>query len=567
MEIKDPRIDLNCTGLQMLSMTATGTKATGHFTLPLYPDDGNDPDNAGKPPLDCYQILFTNTDGHTVRRPVRYHVDVDRDLKPVIEIVEPRVEPHQEYISLPEDGQLRIRVHSFDPDFALRHVTLQARREAQAGREAENLGLPELLNRTKPDKAMPKPFDGEYIFRPADLKLKAGDQVTYWATAEDNKEPPQTTPIRRTERSTSSSRDRAASRIRKISNAPMARRETNDDKTSRPGKGDQTGKPSSDSTGKGDSENASGDKSNTNGQGGKPQDPQSAGDKNKGQPNSGARGQDKTSPEEANRQNGGEPNPGDAGDDRKRLSPETQQADAIRDILKHEQEQEQKKAQPNKPDQPSGDQQKPDQPQDPGQKGDNQPQNGSQGGQEQTGNQKNQQQAGDKDGQKQSGDKGGQPQAGDKGGQQSQGNSAKKQDQNGSPGGQQSQGDKQDSGQSPSGQNQSAQGDSHDPSGQNDSRPSTRQGSPGSKSDGGAQSQGNQDSANQPSGNQPSSQNSSGKGNESKPSAGSKKARAAVGSRSPMRKHLRRRKRTAEPVGGRQPEVREATARRRTGQS
>ncbi len=45
MDIREARIDLGCAGLQMLSMTTNGTKATGQFTLAL------DPDNAGEGPV------------------------------------------------------------------------------------------------------------------------------------------------------------------------------------------------------------------------------------------------------------------------------------------------------------------------------------------------------------------------------------------------------------------------------------------------------------------------------------------------------------------------------------
>ena len=170
--IKEAKIDLGCAGLQLLSMTTTGTKATGQFKLAL------DADNSGKAQYSRYQILFTDTSGQRVRRPVQYQIDVDRDLPPEIRIEEPT----QERVEVAEDGQLRIHVHANDPDFALRHVALQAERAGQ------NLGLPALLDRPKPEKALPI-FDGDYIFQPAKLKLKAGDLVTYWAIAEDNKEP------------------------------------------------------------------------------------------------------------------------------------------------------------------------------------------------------------------------------------------------------------------------------------------------------------------------------------------------------------------------------------------
>ena len=120
MDIQEARIDLNCAGLQTLPMTINGTKATGQFTLALDPD--------GKAQYSSYQILFTGTNGHSIRRPVRYNVDVDRDLVPDVAIVEPQQQQEQQEPTLAENGQLTIKVHAFDPDFALRYVTLQAER-------------------------------------------------------------------------------------------------------------------------------------------------------------------------------------------------------------------------------------------------------------------------------------------------------------------------------------------------------------------------------------------------------------------------------------------------------
>ena len=138
-------------------MTTNGTKATGQFTLAL------DPDNPGKAQYDRYQILFTDTNGHSVRRPVRYHIDVDP--RPAAGRRDRRA-ARRKKSRWPEDGQLPIRVHAFDPDFALRHVTLQAEREVQAGREAETgpAGAP---GPPQAGKGVAESFDGEYIFRPA----------------------------------------------------------------------------------------------------------------------------------------------------------------------------------------------------------------------------------------------------------------------------------------------------------------------------------------------------------------------------------------------------------------
>ncbi|MEI8376535.1 MAG: hypothetical protein WCJ35_27270, partial [Planctomycetota bacterium] len=405
LDIKEARIDLSCAGLQTLSMKTNGTKAIGQFTLAL------DSDNAGKAQHDCYQILFTDTNGHSVRRPVRYHIDVDRDLPPDIAIVE----PHQEDVAVAEDGQLRIRVHAFDSDFALRHVTLQAEREADKLREAEKLGLPVLLDRTKPDKAWPKPFDGEYIFRPADLKLKAGDRVRYWATTDDNKEP-------RPNHSDTSDTSRRMIRIvgagqsgqQDPQNPPQGadgQSQPNDRKPqpgdkgdeSQPGQGDPSNKNGSGSQ---PVDPNSGQKADPDGQKTKSNDPQQGDKKDQGQlGNDHGPGKEKASSDLGNEQKNSEPDSGVANNQpNEKVNSETQQADAIKKIL--EDQEKQKKDQQDKPEQSSGEQ-KQDQKQDPSQKDDNKQDGQKQDGQKQDGQkQDGQKQDGQKqDGQKQDGQK------------------------------------------------------------------------------------------------------------------------------------------------------------------
>jgi hypothetical protein len=59
----------------------------------------------------------------------------------------------------------------------------------RAQREGDTLPIPPLLARLAPEKAWPGQFQKTYSFQPAQLGLKAGDRVTYWAEAEDNREP------------------------------------------------------------------------------------------------------------------------------------------------------------------------------------------------------------------------------------------------------------------------------------------------------------------------------------------------------------------------------------------
>ena len=156
-------------------MSCNGKLATGEFTLAV------EPGQTWKPVYDRYQILLTDSEGHPCRRPTRYHIDVVRDLPPEIRIDEPK----QEAVDVAVGGQLKIHVHASD-DFGLRRVALKAEHNGIP------LGLPVLLDRMPPEKAFGangQPYDENYDFVPAKFSLKKGDEVTYWAEADDNKEP------------------------------------------------------------------------------------------------------------------------------------------------------------------------------------------------------------------------------------------------------------------------------------------------------------------------------------------------------------------------------------------
>ena len=81
------------------------------------------------------------------------------------------------------DGHLRIRVHAAD-DFGLRHVALKAERDGHS------LDLPLLFDRPRAaGKGIGTAVRRRIRFSPAELQLKKGDEIKYWAEAEDNKEP------------------------------------------------------------------------------------------------------------------------------------------------------------------------------------------------------------------------------------------------------------------------------------------------------------------------------------------------------------------------------------------
>lgn len=172
-EIKDASIDLNCAGLRNLRMAVHGKTATGQFTL------GFDPQNPARPLNDCYQVLFTGVNGQSNRRPVRYHVDVIRDLAPEVQILAPK----EEDAAVAQDGQLEIRVRAEDTDYALRRVAIVVEHNGK------NIATQTLLDRPSPQKPWQGPSETTLVFQPSKLGLRAGERVRYWAEAFDNKEP------------------------------------------------------------------------------------------------------------------------------------------------------------------------------------------------------------------------------------------------------------------------------------------------------------------------------------------------------------------------------------------
>ena len=82
-DIQRAEIDLDCSGQHRLKMDAAAKLATGTLTLAL---DAEDPT---KPQHDSYQILFTDAKDRGNTRPIRYRIDVDRDLPPEVKFTSP----------------------------------------------------------------------------------------------------------------------------------------------------------------------------------------------------------------------------------------------------------------------------------------------------------------------------------------------------------------------------------------------------------------------------------------------------------------------------------------------
>lgn len=132
---------------------------------------------AAAPRHRAYRVQFVTAEGHRNERPIVYAIDVQRDLPPEVAILEPR----QNRVEVPEDSQVEIVIRALDPDFGLSKITLSA---VSGG---SSLPIPLLLSDPQGQTGQ---VVVKHVFAPRDHKLKAGDQVVYWARVEDNRATP-----------------------------------------------------------------------------------------------------------------------------------------------------------------------------------------------------------------------------------------------------------------------------------------------------------------------------------------------------------------------------------------
>jgi hypothetical protein len=169
--IERAEIDFSGAGMPGIRMDARDRMATGQFPLRMLPDDPTRAEH------DFYQLRFTDINHRKNRQPILYKIEVFRPLEVQI------VEPQKDETSLPLDSKLEIRIRAEDLYFGLRCVALRAELEKQS------LKIPPLLDAGPPEKPISGEFRGKYEFEPKKFNLKPGDRVAYWAEAEDNKEP------------------------------------------------------------------------------------------------------------------------------------------------------------------------------------------------------------------------------------------------------------------------------------------------------------------------------------------------------------------------------------------
>ncbi len=173
LPVKSAEIDLDCTGRQMIRMDVKDQTAVGSFTIRPNPTDPRRPGHTS------YQLRFVDTDGNQNRRPIRHQIEMVLDLPPRVSFVDGPGQP----IQVPADAKVEFTISAEDPDFALRRVAFVAQKGGRS------LPIRPILEKKSPEKPHAGPFEDKYQFSPADFDLNPGDEIVYYAVAEDNKEP------------------------------------------------------------------------------------------------------------------------------------------------------------------------------------------------------------------------------------------------------------------------------------------------------------------------------------------------------------------------------------------
>ena len=167
--IDTAELDFDSDGRSDLRMTSEGTKATASFALALS-DDRRTPLHTN------YTLRFENQEGRPNLRPAQYKIDVVPDYPPEVELTAP--EERVRDVQLNET--VVVSVDARDPDFGLTDVSLVGQSTGRAVFEAP------LLQAKQPHEGR---FTREFRFTPQEHDLKPGDEVEYWATASDTRQP------------------------------------------------------------------------------------------------------------------------------------------------------------------------------------------------------------------------------------------------------------------------------------------------------------------------------------------------------------------------------------------
>ncbi|HID77266.1 MAG TPA: hypothetical protein EYP56_14880, partial [Planctomycetaceae bacterium] len=172
--IQQAWMEMNADARQLVPMEVADDQAVAKLVLRMKPDQPEEPQYR------WYQVRLRDRQGRQNRRPTRHAIQVIPDRPPRISFVD----PPPERILLPVDGARLFRLRAEDPDFALRQVVFRGEREGRP------LSIPPLLDLPAPQAGHQGTFEATYRFEPARLGLRPGDEVIYWAEAQDNREDP-----------------------------------------------------------------------------------------------------------------------------------------------------------------------------------------------------------------------------------------------------------------------------------------------------------------------------------------------------------------------------------------
>jgi hypothetical protein len=155
---------------ETLSMEIDGDRARATFSLEFKADRQS-------PKHVSYQLRFYNDRGERSEQPTLHRIDVLPDLPPEVQILAPT----QPKVEVPLDGEQVVEVRAVDPDFGLMKVGLR-------GLRGEETVLERSLLETKDIGQTQGAY--KFTFRPAKHGLQPGDEVHYWAWAEDGRQSP-----------------------------------------------------------------------------------------------------------------------------------------------------------------------------------------------------------------------------------------------------------------------------------------------------------------------------------------------------------------------------------------
>ena len=168
-EPKDQNSEAKFKPVRTIELQATGSQVSGQFKLRL----ANDRKTIA---YTHYRFKFSPDGDKEVHRSVEYPINVIADLPPTVKITEPlSVES-----AVPLNRTMLIEVEATDPDYEIHDVNLILTGPVSNRDQRNLLELTELAGKSR--------VSGRYEFNPMMLRLKVGDEVTFFARARDNRQ-------------------------------------------------------------------------------------------------------------------------------------------------------------------------------------------------------------------------------------------------------------------------------------------------------------------------------------------------------------------------------------------